>query len=66
VGVRKVSRCRECGAQLPVGPAPCPLCGAEASPEQSKVAKDAADYQADVRQLREQLKKLREVGAKAV
>jgi hypothetical protein len=42
------------------------LCGAESSLEQSKAARDAADYQADVRQLREQLKKLREDGAKAV
>ena len=56
----------ECGAQLPVRPTVCPLCGAEASSEQSKAAKYAADYQADVRQLREQLKKLREDGAKAV
>ena len=51
---------------MPPGPAPCPLCGAESSPEQPKAAKDAADYQADVRRLREQLKKLREDGAKAV
>jgi hypothetical protein len=42
------------------------LCGAEAGPEQSKAVKDAGAYQADVRQLREQLKKLREDGAKAV
>jgi hypothetical protein len=42
------------------------LCGAGPSPEQPKAAKDAADYQADVRRLREQLKKLREDGAKAV
>jgi hypothetical protein len=42
------------------------LCGAETSPEQAKAAKDAADYQARVRLLRDQLKKLREDGAKAV
>jgi hypothetical protein len=42
------------------------LCGAEANPEQSKAARDAAAYQADVRLLRDQLKKLREDGAKAV
>jgi hypothetical protein len=51
---------------LPPGPAPCPLCGAEISAEQPTVAKDAADYQARVRLLRDQLKKLREDGAKAV
>ena len=56
----------ECGAQLPLGPSPCPLCGAEASAEQPKAVKDADDYQARVRLLRDQLKKLREDGAKAV
>ena len=50
---------------MPPGPALCPLCGAEARAEQPK-AKDAADYQARVRLLRDQLKKLREDGAKAV
>ena len=66
MGARKAPRCRECGAQLPPGPALCPLCGAEASAEQPKAVKDAADYQARVRLLRDQLKKLREDGAKAV
>jgi hypothetical protein len=56
----------ECGAQLPPGPAPCPLCGADPSLDQPKATKDAADYQAGVRLLRDQLKKLREDGAKAV
>ena len=66
MGARKGSRCKECGAQLPLAPAPCPLCGADASAEQPKAAKDAADYQARVRLLRDQLKKLREDGAKAI
>ena len=51
---------------MPPGPALCPLCGAQASAEQPEAVKDAADYQARVRLLREQLKKLREDGAKAV
>jgi hypothetical protein len=59
-------RCRECGAQLRLGSAPCPLCGAEPNTEQSTGSIDASDYQADVRLLREELKKLREDGAEAV
>lgn len=53
-----------------LGPAPCPLCGAEQEPDKSWAvpvkAIDPDYYQASVRDLREQLKKLRDEGAEAV
>ncbi len=64
---RKVNRCGECGAELRHGPARCPLCGAEASAAKAASSEPAIeDYQTNVRDLREQLRRLREESAEAV
>lgn len=63
-------RCNGCGALLEEGPNRCPLCGAEphrktsAQPKPPKPSVD--DYQQNVRDLRKQLKRLRDGGAEAV
>ncbi|MDQ3939826.1 MAG: hypothetical protein M3238_00555 [Actinomycetota bacterium] len=53
-----------------LGPAPCPLCGTEQTNKPPKRAAslpiDPDHYQSSVRELREQLKKLRDEGAEAV
>lgn len=66
-----VKRCSECGAELRLGPARCPLCGAEpgikpGSGSAGTKAEDVDHYHSDLRRLREQLKKLREEDAEAV
>lgn len=62
-------RCNGCGAELQLGPDSCPLCGAEARLTGARKPKrrrqNVDDYQASVRELREQLQALRD-GAKAV
>lgn len=61
-------RCSECGAELKLRIARCPLCGADSSvPRKSPSSpRDVDRYQADLRKLREQLRKLREDDAEAV
>jgi predicted amidophosphoribosyltransferase len=72
-------RCKGCGAELKPGADACPLCGTESG---RAVVRERApglerfktpdapvsvdDYQADVRKLREQLRRLRDEGAEAV
>lgn len=67
---KQPDKCHECGAELRLGPAPCPLCGAEETADESWTvpvkAVDPDHYQASVRELREQLRKIRDEGAEAV
>jgi hypothetical protein len=60
-------RCGGCGAELKLRSEPCPLCGCSsvALRERAPRPLDVGRYQSDVRELREQLRKLRE-GAEAV
>ena len=63
----KAPRCEECGAQLKLGLDSCPLCGTEFSPEsEKKKAPDAETYHSNVRELREELRRLRSHDAEAV
>lgn len=60
--------CSECGAELELGPARCPLCGTEpAEPTPAAKPRTSVDnYQSDIRKLRAQLKRLRSEDAEAV
>jgi hypothetical protein len=61
-------RCSGCGAELHLGPDRCPLCGAEASFTGASKREQVTveDYQSKVRELRKQLRHLRDDGAEAV
>jgi predicted amidophosphoribosyltransferase len=63
-------RCNGCGAELELGPDRCPLCGGDAHLKKVKPKREKApsvdDYQQNVRELRKQLKRLRDDGAEAV
>ena len=67
-------QCAECGADLRVRSAPCPLCGTDPSaersrpdwsqpPKETKSPREVDSYQSDLRKLREELKRLREAEA---
>jgi hypothetical protein len=60
-------RCGGCGAELELRSEPCPLCGGTSVALRERAPKpvDVAAYQSNVRDLRDQLRKLRE-GAEAV
>ncbi|MGI8775557.1 MAG: hypothetical protein ACR2KQ_11230 [Actinomycetota bacterium] len=62
-------RCSECGAQLRLRPASCPLCGAELKKREKAAVEEVADpddYQSNVRALRDELERLRRGEVEAV
>lgn len=64
---KKPEMCSECGAELRLGPARCPLCGCEPSQAgEPEVISDPEGYHSRVQELRDQLRRLREGGAEAV
>jgi predicted amidophosphoribosyltransferase len=64
---KSIKRCSECGAELRQGLATCPLCGADGNaPDPWAPPVEVDSYQSNVRQLREQLKKLRDDHPEAV
>ncbi len=62
--------CQECGAQLRLGTDSCPLCGNDLKRKTREKAEPAPvapeEYHDNVRQLREELKRLRGDDAEAV
>ncbi|HVF53748.1 MAG TPA: hypothetical protein VNC78_09115 [Actinomycetota bacterium] len=66
--MKKPQSCSECGAELRLGPARCPLCGTEAPVPKLEVAPEEVvdDYQSNVRALRDELRNLRNDDAAAV
>ncbi len=69
-----VKECAECGAELRLRSAPCPLCGTDPNAESKKPdwspprakaqsPREVDSYQSDLRKLREELKRLREAEA---
>lgn len=60
-------KCSECGAEFRLGPASCPLCGASREDTPGKEASSDPDtYHSNVRQLRDELQRLRDQDAEAV
>ena len=54
-------KCSECGAELRLRPHRCPLCGADVSEAKKEVPETNVErYQEGLRDLRKQLKKLRD------
>ena len=61
------AHCSECGAELKLRPASCPLCGRDTPfVVKERVAIDLDDYQSNVRLLREELYRIRRDDAEAV
>ena len=59
--------CSECGAELRLRPASCPLCGRETPfVVKERIAIDLDNYQSNVRSLREELHRIRRDDAEAV
>ena len=64
---KKIPLCSECGAELRLGPARCPLCGHEPDEQpEPAVVYDRDRYQAAIRDLQKELRKLRDDEAEAV
>ena len=63
----RTEHCSECGAELRLRPASCPLCG-EKTPfaPKERVSIDLDDYQSNVRSLRDELNRIRRDDAEAV
>jgi len=62
----KPKRCGECGAELKLGPATCPLCGHDTeAPAPPAAEVDPDEYHSNLRQLRDELRKLRSEDLKA-
>lgn len=60
-------KCSECGAELRLRPASCPLCGRDTPfVPKERVPIDLDDYQSNVRSLREELRRIRGEDAEAV
>ncbi len=67
VMAKDVKHCSECGAELRLRPASCPLCGRETPfVPKEPVAIDLDDYQTNVRSLRDELYRIRRDDAEAV
>ncbi len=59
--------CSECGAELRLRPASCPLCGRDTPfVPKERVHIDLDDYQSNVRSLRDELHRIRQDDAEAV
>lgn len=60
---KKIRKCTECGVGLEPGLTSCPLCGAAQAAAAGALITEEGDYQAKVRKLRDELRKLRADGA---
>ena len=64
MGARKRQKaCSGCGAGIRSGLDRCPLCGADAGLPTGEGIEDVEDYQATLRKLQDELKKLRKQSA---
>lgn len=66
VARKKAKICTGCGAELRLARDYCPLCGEVIHGVKIKPVSDVDTYQSNVRELREQLRALRDEGAEAV
>lgn len=62
----KIRKCGGCGAERELGPTACPLCGTLPAVRRDAPAADPDEYRSTIRDLKKQLKKLRDEGAEAV
>lgn len=62
----KIRKCGGCGAELTLGSTACRLCGTLPAAPRRASQGDPDEYRSTVRDLKKELKKLRDEGAKAV